>query len=115
MKNQKKTDEFFEAVEKAGLMRAFEKISTIAADKIECYLEDLVDDFVAETQQPECRIRYCEKDQDGDECFVFETRQSSEEEFGLCVSFRLIDDRLSYQALTQIRELMKLGYKIWFQ
>ncbi|MBR2890368.1 MAG: hypothetical protein IKC09_08855 [Oscillospiraceae bacterium] len=114
MKNQKKTDEFFEAVEKAGLMRAFEKISTIAADKIECYLEDLVDDFVAETEQPVCRVRYAELE-DGTEHYIFEIRQHDEDEYHFAYSYQLEDDRLSYQALTQIREMMKLGYKIIFQ
>ena len=65
-------------------------------------------------KKPECRIRYCEKDQDGYECYIFEIRQSGEEEYGFSKSFRLIDDRISYQALTEIRELMKLGYKIYF-
>lgn len=115
MKDTKKAADFFEAVEKAGLKRAFEKISAIAADKIGCYLEDLIDDFVVETKQPECRIRYCKKDQDGDECYIFETRQSGDEEFGLCISFLLIDDMINYQALTQIREMMHLGYKIQFK
>ena len=65
-------------------------------------------------KKPECRIRYCEKDQDGHECYIFEIRQSNEEEYGFSKSFRLIDDRISYQSLTEIRELMKLGYKIYF-
>ena len=30
------------------------------------------------------------------------------------MSFRLIDDRISYQALTQVRELIKMGYDICF-
>lgn len=64
--------------------------------------------------QPECRIRYCEKDQDGHECYIFEIRQNGEEEFDFAKSFRLIDDRISYMALTEIRELTKLGYSITF-
>lgn len=63
---------------------------------------------------PECRIRYCEKDQDGHECYIFEIRQSDEEEFGFAKSFRIIDDRISYMVLTEIRELIKLGYNITF-
>lgn len=65
-------------------------------------------------KKPECRIRYCEKDQDGYECYIFEIRQSSEEKYGFSKIFRLIDDRISYQAITEIRELLKLGYEIYF-
>lgn len=65
-------------------------------------------------ERPECRIRYCEKDQDGHECYIFEIRQSGEEEFDFAKSFRLIDDRISYTALTEIRELTRLGYSITF-
>ena len=36
------------------------------------------------------------------------------EEFGFSKSFRLIDDRISYQALTELRELMRIGYDIHF-
>lgn len=45
---------------------------------------------------------------------IYETRQDEGEEFGLSKSFRLIDDRISYQALTELRELMRLGYGIHF-
>lgn len=114
MSNMKKTDEFFDKLTKAGLNAAFDKMTGIASSTIGVYLEDIIDDAVAEMERPVCRIRYCEKDQDGDECFIFETRQSNEEEFGFSMSFRLIDDRISYQALTQVRELIKMGYDICF-
>lgn len=110
----KKTDEFFEKIEKAGLDRAFERMSTIASDTLGCYLEDIIDDSVYEMEKPECRVRYCEKDQDGHEVYIFEIRQHGEEEYGFSKSFRLIDDRISYQALTEIRELLRLGYDICF-
>lgn len=65
-------------------------------------------------ERPECRIRYCEKDPDGCECYIFEIRQSGEEEFALAKSFYLIDDMISYMALTEIWELTRLGYTITF-
>ena len=114
MSNMKKTDDFFAKIEAAGLSSAFAKMSGIASETIGCYLEDLIDDAVYEMEKPECRIRYCEKDQDGDECYIYETRQDEGEEFGLSKSFRLIDDRISYQALTELRELMRLGSGIHF-
>ncbi len=114
MSNMKKTDDFFAKIEAAGLTKAFEKMAGIAYDTLGCYLEDLIDDAVFEMEKPKCRIRYCEKDQDGDECYIFETRQNDEEEYGLTASYRLIDDRISYQALTQVREMVRLGYDIHF-
>lgn len=114
MSNMKKTNAFFEKVSAAGLDAAFGKMSTMASETIGVYLEDIIDDSVAEMERPVCRIRYCEKDQDGDECFIFEIRQSDEKEYGFSKSFRLIDDRISYQALTEIRQLIRLGYRICF-
>lgn len=114
MSNMKKTNDFFAKVKAAGLEDVFGKMTGIAFETLGCYLEDLIDDGVYEQERPECRIRYCEKDQDGDECYVFEIRQNDKEEFGFSKSFRLIDDRISYQALTEVRELMKLGYDVRF-
>ena len=114
MSNMKKTNDFFTKIEAAGLDKTFAKMTGIAFETLGCYLEDLIDDAVYEMEKPECRIRYCEKDQDGDECYIFEIRQSRGEEYGFSKSFRLIDDRLSYQALTEVRELLKLGYDIHF-
>lgn len=114
MSNMKKTNAFFDKVSKAGLDGAFGKMSTIASETVGVYLEDIIDDMVAEMERPSCRIRYCEKDQHGHECFIFEIRQNDEEEYGFSKSFRLIDDRISYQALTEIRELIRLGYDICF-
>lgn len=114
MSNMKKTDAFFDAVSAAGLDSAFGKMSTMSSETIGVFLEDLIDDAVAEMERPVCRIRYCEKDQDGHECFIFEIRQSDEGEYGFSKSFRLIDDRISYQALTEVRELIRLGYNICF-
>lgn len=114
MSEMQKTKDFFAKIEAAGLSKAFGKMTGIAFETLGCYLEDLIDDAMYEAEKPECRIRYCEKDQDGDECYIFEIRQSENEEFGFSKSFRLIDDRISYQALTAVRELMKLGYDIHF-
>lgn len=114
MSKSKKTDLFYEKLEKAGLMRAMYKIEQIANDVLEETLEDIIDDAMYEEERPQCRIRYCEKDAEGNECYIFEIRQDHNEEFGFCMSFRLINDMLSYQALTQIRELKKMGYDIYF-
>lgn len=53
------------------------------------------------------RIRYDENWNGHGEYFCFEIK--SENEWGLDTAFRLIDDRLSYQALTKVREWMRNG------
>ena len=62
----------------------------------------------------EARIRY-EEDWNGmGEHFVYELKRADEDEWGLDSAFKLIDDRLSYQALTKIREYMRLGIDFHF-
>jgi len=68
----------------------------------------------------EGRIRY-EEDWGGrGEHFVFETKWSDEDEWGLDTAFKLYDyggDKavvLNYQALTKIREWMNLGIDFHF-
>ena len=113
MQNMEKTEKFFEALEKAGLSKAFSKMSDIAFDTLGAYLEDIVDDAVYEMQKPECRVRYEKKDDK--EWYIFENRQNEEEEFGLDMAFELRDDMVSYQALTKVRELLRRGYDIRFK
>ena len=62
----------------------------------------------------ECRIRYEENWHDKGEHFVFENRWTDEDVWGLDTAFKLTDDRISYQALTKIRELMKNGIHFYF-
>ena len=61
----------------------------------------------------QCRIRYDENYRDtGKEYYVFETKWTTEEEWGLDTAFPVKDDMISYQALTRVRETMKLGIEI---
>lgn len=76
----------------------------------------------------ECRIHYEEDWEGRGEYYVFETKWSDEKEWGLDTAFKLLDYRgedgtvheqdkgavISYQALTKIRELMRMGCKIRF-
>lgn len=113
MANQK-IENFFKNVEKAGLLRAYNKIDEIASATLDSCLEDIIDDLLSLDERPQCRIRYCEKDDSGKECYIFEIRQSHDEEFGFSMSFALVNDMLSYKALTQIRELKRMGYEVFF-
>lgn len=112
MSNTKKYNEFFKKVEEAGLLRAFSKISDLASETLDCYLEDIVDDFVAEQERPLARIRY---EQSGDnEYYIMESRPADEDEWTFCSSWLLTDDKVHYTALTQIREFMRYGYNVFF-
>ena len=62
----------------------------------------------------ECRIRY-EEDWNGNgEYYIFENKWTNEEEWGLDTAFCLIDNRLNYEALTKIRELMRMDIHFYF-
>lgn len=72
----------------------------------------------------EVRIRYERDWNDQGEHFVFENKWTSEDEWGLDTAFKLLDYDygngiekgavISYQALTKIRELIKLGISFRF-
>ena len=113
MSNMKKTDAFFEQVSAAGLDGAFGKMSTIASNTLGVYLEDIVDDMVAEMERPVCRVRY-QKTEDGSEAYVFEERRADEEEYHFAVLYPMVNDTVSFQAVTQIREYLRMGYDICF-
>ena len=55
------------------------------------------------------RIRYDENYNGRGEYFVFEGKYTDEDEWGLDTAYGLNNDRISYQALTKIRELIKHG------
>ena len=63
-----------------------------------------------------CRIRYEENWNGRGEHFIFENKWTNEgdDEWGLDTAYKLIDDRISYQALTKIRQLIDLGIEFYF-
>lgn len=63
-----------------------------------------------------CRIRFqsIENSPDGKERYIFEIRQADEKEYGFMCSYDLQNDMLHFTALTQVRELLKLGYDVFF-
>lgn len=60
------------------------------------------------------RIRYVENFMDEGEFYVFEIKWTNEDSWGMETAYRLIDDRLSYEALTHIRKWQDLGIEFWF-
>ena len=79
---------------------------------------------MAKKQYLEGRIRYEENYRNEGEYFLFETKWSDEEEWGLDTAFKLWPDdvyggkgefnMLHYTALTKIREWQKLNIKFYF-
>lgn len=59
----------------------------------------------------QCRIRYEDKGDKG-EWFIFENKWTTEDEWGLDIAFKCEDDKISYQALTKVRELLRQGIEI---
>ena len=66
----------------------------------------------------EGRIRYFKGEFNAnekyDEWYIFEIKWRSEDEWGLEVAFPLVDDKLHYTALTQIRKWQQLGIPFHF-
>ena len=62
----------------------------------------------------EVRIRYEEDWKGIGEHFIYETKWSDENEWGLDTAFKLVDDMISYQALTKIREMMRNNIDFYF-
>ncbi|MBQ6483078.1 MAG: hypothetical protein IJI45_18385 [Anaerolineaceae bacterium] len=60
------------------------------------------------------RIRYVENWHGEGEHYVFELKWENEDEWGLDTAFTLVDDRISYHALTKIREWIKCGVDFYF-
>lgn len=60
------------------------------------------------------RIRYEENYMNNGEYYVFEIKHSDEKEWELDTAYKLIDDRLSYEALTKIREWQRLDIDFYF-
>lgn len=111
-----KLDKFFERVSAAGLDEAFDKLTEIAEEELGSYLEDLLNEAVKAEERPVCRIRFqsIENSPDGKERYIFEIRQADEREYGFMCSYDLQNDMLHFTALTQVRELLKLGYDVFF-
>ena len=89
--------------------------------------ERVIDESIEDPDKPrlECRIRYEENWSGQGEYYVFENKWTDEEGWGLDCAFPLVSyddgklvvgkgDLLNYQALTKVRELMKLGIQFYF-
>lgn len=62
------------------------------------------------------RIRYDENWDGNGEYVVFESRRANKcgDEWGLDTAYKVIDDRISHEALLKVRQLIDLGIKFYF-
>ena len=60
------------------------------------------------------RIRYVEDWNGRGEHYLFESKWSDENEWGLDTAFHLEDDMIHYTALTKVREWLRLGVDVRF-
>jgi len=90
-------------------------------------VERVIDEEIEDPDKPrlECRIRYDENWCDRGEYYVFENKWTDEEGWGIDSAFPLCSyddgklvvgkgDLVNYQALTKVRELLKLGIRFYF-
>lgn len=60
------------------------------------------------------RIRYDENFMNEGEFYVFELANGKEDEWTLETAYKLVEDRVSYEALTHIRNWQNLGIDFYF-
>ena len=110
----KKTDLLEDKVNAAGLGRAVDRLDGLVADIFDEGLYDILDEYDRRESRPLARVAYEEKSQycDGGEAFVIYLDTERTGDWGMSVACSIKDERVSYQLVTQIRELMRLGYEI---
>ena len=110
----KKTDQFEKKVSAAGLDRAVERLDGFVEEFFGESLYDILNSHDRRERRPLARVAYEEHSKycDGGEAYVIYLDTERTGDWGMSVAYSLRDDRVSYQLVTQIRELMRLGYEI---
>lgn len=110
----KKTNLLENKVNAAGLGRAVDRLDGLVEELFGEGLYDILDDYDRRESRPLARVAYEEHSKycDGGEAYVIYLDAQRTGEWGMSVACPLRDDRVSYQLVTQIRQLMNLGYEI---
>ena len=110
----KKSEMLDRKLEANGLARAAYRIDGHVRDIYDEGLFDILDDYERREARPLARVAYEENSHycDGLEAYVIYLDPERKDDWGMCMACALKDDRVSYQLVTQIRELMRLGYEI---
>ena len=110
----KKTEILERKLAANGLERAIDRLDGHVSDIFGEGLYDILDDYERREGRPLARVSYEEKSKycDGQEAYVIYLDTERNGDWGMSCAFSLVNDRVSYQLVTQIRELMRLGYDI---
>ena len=110
----KKTDQLEEKVNAAGLGRAVDRLDGLVEGLFGESLYDILNEYDRRERRPLARVAYEEHSKycDGGEAYVIYLDTERKGDWGMSVACPLRDDRVSYQLVTQIRQLMHLGYEI---
>lgn len=110
----KKTELLEEKVAAAELSRAADRLDGLVAEVFEDGLYDLLDEQEQREGRPLARVAYEEKSRycNGGEAYVIYLDTARSGDWGMSCACPVKNDMVSYQLVTQIRELMRLGYEI---
>ena len=110
----KKTEQLNQKLEAAGLFRATDRVDALVEDIYGESWYDILDEHERREARPLARVAYEEKSRycDGGEAYVIYLDPERNGDWGMSVACSLRDNMVSYQLVTQIRELMRLGYEI---
>lgn len=98
----------------ANLNRAAYEISEHVSDVYGEDLFEILDAHERMESRPLARVTYEEHSQfcDGKEAYVIYIDPHRKNDWGMDMAFPLVNDMVSYQLVTKIRELMKQGYEV---
>ena len=110
----KKTEQLNQKLEAAGLFRATDRVDALVEEIYGECLYDILDEHERRGVRPRARVAYEEKSQyaDSGEAYVIYLDTGRSGDWGMSVACPLKENMVSYQLVTQIRELMRLGYEI---
>jgi len=110
----KKTEQLNQKLEAAGLFRATDRVDALVEEIYGECLYDILDEHERREARPLARVAYEEKSGycDGGEAYVIYLDPERNGDWGMSVACALKENMVSYQLVTQIRELMRLGYEI---
>lgn len=110
----KKSELLDRKLEAAGLSRATDRVDALVEEVYEEGLFTILDEYERREARPLARVAYEEESHycDGGEAYVIYLDSERNGDWGMSVACSLRDNMVSYQLVTQIRELMRLGYEI---
>lgn len=110
----KKIEVFEAKLEAARLTRAAYDISRHVSNVYDEGLFEILEEYERMENRPLARVSYEKESKfcNGQKAYVVYLDPQRTDDWGLDMAFPLNNDMVSFQLVTKIRELMKLGYEI---